>query len=305
MDLFSDPIRRDPYAVYEAMRQHSPVFCVPPPFDGWMLFDYESVKRALHDHEAFSSQVPAPRHWFIFSDPPTHTKLRALVSRAFTPRSVAALETFIRALTLELLDSALAGDTMDMAADFAVPLPAKVIATMIGIPADDWPRFKGWTDAIMKLSFSRSGGEEAERGMQEFAAATAAMNDYLTGMIAERQSQPKDDLLTRLLEPGENGESLIQPEILGFFQLLVVGGQETTTNLINNAILCFLEYPDQLALLRSQPSLTPQAIEEVLRFRSPIQWVMRAPRRDIVLHGTTIPAGKLVLPMLGSANRDS
>ncbi|HWB02610.1 MAG TPA: cytochrome P450 [Verrucomicrobiales bacterium] len=304
MDLFSDAVRRDPYPLYDAMRRESPVLHVPPPFDGWMIFDHDGVKRALFDHEAFSSQVPAPRHWFIFTDPPIHTKLRGLISRAFTPRTVAALEPCIRTFTRGLLDQALESGIMDMAADFAVPLPAKVIATMIGIPVTDWPQFKTWMDAIMKLSFTRSGGEAAEQGMKEFAAASSSMNEYLGGMIAERRARPQDDLLTRLMEPGPGGETLSQPEILGFFQVLVVAGQETTTNLINNAILCFLEHPDQLRLLRSRPTLLPSAIEEVLRFRSPLQWTMRTPRRDIEMHGRTIPAGKLVLPMLGSANRD-
>ena len=130
------------------------------------------------------------------------------------------------------------------------------------------------------------------------------MNDYLTEMIAQRQAAPKDDLLTRLVEAEVDGERLTQAEILGFFQLLVVGGQETTTNLINNAILCLVENPDQFARLRSAPELLPSAIEEVLRYRSPLQWIMRTPKRDIQLHGQTIPAGKLMLPMIGSANRD-
>jgi len=133
---------------------------------------------------------------------------------------------------------------------------------------------------------------------------TAEMNDYLTAMIAERRLAPTDDLLTRLIEAEVDGERLTQEEILGFFQLLIVGGQETTTNLINNAILCFVEHPNELARLRAKPELLPSAIEEVLRYRSPVQWVMRTPRRDIELHGQTIPAGKLVLAVIGSANRD-
>src|SRR6185369_301884 len=103
LDIFSDEIRRDPYPLYDQMRSRSPVFYVPPPFDGWLIFDYEGAKRALNDHEAFSSQVPAPRHWFIFFDPPAHTKLRGLISRAFTPNSIASLEGYIRELSCELL----------------------------------------------------------------------------------------------------------------------------------------------------------------------------------------------------------
>jgi cytochrome P450 len=304
MDFFSDELRRNPYPMYDRMRSSSPVFKVPPPFDAWLIFDYVGVKRALNDHDAFSSRVPAPRHWFIFFDPPQHTKLRALISRAFTPGVVANLEPLIRELSRELLDLAINRGEMDLAVEFSVPLPMKVIAHMIGIPGTDWPRFKGWSDVIVKLSYARSGSDEAAQALTEFAAVTVEMNAYLTEMIEQRRKTPKDDLLTRLIEAEVDGERLAQEEILGFFQLLVVGGQETTTNLINNAILCLIENPDQLARLRAAPELLSSTIEEVLRYRSPLQWVMRTPRREVQIHAQTIPAGKLVLPMIGSANRD-
>ncbi|HTI72949.1 MAG TPA: cytochrome P450 [Candidatus Limnocylindria bacterium] len=304
VNLFSDDVRRDPYPVYDRMRSQSPLLYLPAPFDGWLIFDYDGAKRALNDHEAFSSAVPAPPHWFIFIDPPAHTKFRALISRAFTPRMVANLEPLIRDLSRELLDRVVRRGEMDMAADFSVPLPMRVIATMIGIPADDWPRFKRWSDGILKLSYARSGGQEAQDAGREFRAVTAEMSPYLEEMIRQRRAAPQNDLLTRLIESEVDGERLSHGEILGFFQLLIVGGQETTTNLLNNAILCFVENPDQLALLRRTPELLPSAIEEVLRYRSPLQWVMRTPRRDTEIHGQTIPAGKLVLPMIGSANRD-
>ncbi len=304
MDFFSDAMRRDPYPIFDRLRAASPVFHVPPPFDAWLIFDYDGVKRALADHDTFSSAVPAPRNWFIFFDPPRHTKLRNLITRAFTPRSVANLEPRIRELTRQLLDRVIERGEMDLAADFAVPLPMKVIAGMIGIPDEDWPRFTRWSDAVLRISHTRSGGAEAERGSREFTTATAEMSAYLTDMIAQRRAQPRDDLLTRLVAAEVDGERLTHDEILGFFQLLLVGGQETTTNLIDNAILCFLEHPDQLARLRAAPELLPSAIEEVLRYRSPLQWVMRTPRHDVELHGQVIPARKLVLPMIGSANRD-
>ena len=303
-NIFSEEMRRNPYPLYDQMRIGSPAFHVPPPFDAWMIFDYEGVKRTLNDHDTFSSCVPAPRHWFIFLDPPVHTKLRALISRAFTPRVVANLEPRIRQLSRELLNPAVERGEMDLAADYAVPLPMKVIAEMIGIPLADWPRFKRWSDVILKLSYTRLGGEEAANALTDFIAVTAEMDAYLTEMIAQRRLSPKDDLLTRLVEAEVDGEQLVQAEILGFFQLLVVGGQETTSNLINNAVLCLIENPEQLARLRSQPDLLPSAIEEVLRYRSPLQWMMRTPRHDIEVHGQKIEAGKLVLPMIGSANRD-
>jgi cytochrome P450 len=303
MDLFSDDTRRNPYPLYDYARAASPVFRIPPPFDAWAIFDYEGVKWALNDHETFSSAVRAPK-WFIFSDPPVHTKLRAIVSRAFTPRMIADLEPRIRELSKELLDAAVERGQMDLAADFSVPLPMKVVAAIIGIPLSDWAVYKRWSDIILRLSYTRSGGEEAAAALRDYMAVSAEMDTYLAEMIVQRRASPRDDLLARLMEAGVDGERLSHQEILSFLQLLVVAGQETTTNLINNAVLCLLENPGELARLRDQPQLLPSAIEEVLRYRSPLQWIMRTPRRNVELHGQTIPAGKLVLVMIGSANRD-
>ena len=303
MDLFSDEMRRNPYPLYDQLRASSPLLRVPPPFNAWMIFDYDGVKWALNDHETFSSRVPAPP-WFIFFDPPEHAKLRALISRAFTPRMVANLEPRIRELSRELLDQTSERGEMDLAAAFSVPLAMQVIAGMIGIPPADWTRYKRWSDAILRLSYTRSGGEEAERAARDFTAVTLEMDAYLADMIQQRRNTQQDDLLTRLIEAEVDGERRSQKEILGFFQLLIVASQETTTNLINNAVLCLLEHPDQLARLRAAPELLPTAIEEVLRYRSPLQWMMRTPRQDVEVHGQVIPAGNLVLAMMGSANRD-
>jgi len=304
MQIFSDATRRNPYPLYDQLRTTSPVLHIPPPFNGWLLFDYESVKWALSDHDSFSSRVPAPRTWFIFFDPPAHTKLRALISRAFTPRMIADLEHRIRRIVQELLDRAAASAEFDLASNFSIPLAMQVIAGMIGIPDSDWERYTRWSDTILRLSYSRSGGDEAQRVQRDFAEVTAEMSGYLAAMIAERRNAPREDLLTSLVNAEVDGEHLSHEEILGFFQLLVVAGQETTSDLINNSVLTLLEHPEQLARLRQAPELLPQAIEEVLRYRSPLQWMMRTPRRDIELHGATIPAGAFVLPVIGSANRD-
>jgi cytochrome P450 len=307
MNLFTEDMRRNPFPMYDHMRRHSPIFKAPPPFDMWMIFDYDGVKRVVTDHEAFSSRVPAPDNWFIFLDPPQHTRHRALISRAFTPGSIAGLESRVRDLSRELLDSKLDREVMDLAADYSSPLPMKVIAELIGIPASDWAKYRDWSDAILKLSYSMRGMEsdaEAANAGPGFASTSAVMNDYLGEMNAQRRAKPRDDLLTRLIEAEVEGERLTQREILGFFQLLIVAGQETTANLINNAILCLIEHPDQLARLRATPDLIPSAIEEVLRYRSPLQWVMRTPRQDVTMDGHCIPAGDLILAMLGSANRD-
>src|SRR5688572_28689037 len=141
-ELFSEEMRRNPFPIYDQLRSASPVFRAPPPFNMWMLFDYENVKRAISDHETFSARVPAPDNSCIFLDPPQHTTLRALISRAFTPKAIADLEPHIRSLSQELLNKSLSRGEMDLAAAYAVPLPMKVIAGMIGIPSADWLRFK-------------------------------------------------------------------------------------------------------------------------------------------------------------------
>ena len=307
--LFDDDMRRNPYPVYEQMRNGSPVFHLAP-FDLWMIFDFEGVRRALVDHDCFSSDLSyaaghgKPGEWFIFFDPPRHTKLRGLIAKAFTPRVVANLEPRIRELSRQLLDPVIERGTMDVAADFAVPLPMWVIVEMLGVPTADWPRYKRWSDVILKIANTFARDDEAARTMSEYRAVTAEMRAFLPDLIAERQASRQDDLLARLVAADVDGERLTPEEILGFVQLLLVGGQETTANLINNAVLCFIENPDQLARLRAAPDLLPSAIEEVLRYRSPVQWMPRATRREVAVHGQVIPAGKLVLPMIGSANRD-
>jgi cytochrome P450 len=308
MDLFSDEMRRNPYPMYEQMRAAAPVLQVPQ-LNVWMIFDYAGVKQAVNDHDAFrNSLTHAGRKdlpWFIFSDPPQHTKLRGLINKAFTPRVVANLEPRIAALSRQLLDKLMDRGEMDVAMEFGGVLPMLVIAELLGIPTEDRPCFQRWSDAILNLSYDISPtSAEAAEGIRQYSAATAEMNDYLTGVLAARAASQRDDLLTRLAQAEVDGERLTQPEILGFFQLLLVAGQETTSNLINNAILCLIENPDQLARLRAKPDLLPLAIEETLRYRAPLQWVIRATCRDVPMHRQMIPAGSIVLPVIGSANRD-
>ena len=163
MDIFSDEARRNPYPLYDQLRAASPRLRVPPPFNGWMVFDYETVKWVLNDAETFSSKVPAPPNWFIFFDAPEHAKLRALISRAFTPRTISMLEPRIRDLSQSLLDPAMDRGEIELVEEYSVPLPMKVIAGMIGIPLSHWSTYKRWSDTILRLSYSRSGGEAAER----------------------------------------------------------------------------------------------------------------------------------------------
>ena len=306
--LLDDATRRDPYPLYARLRAASPV--LHDPRSGlWMLFGYDAVKRALNDASSFSSAVSPPgskpERWFIFADPPCHTQLRALVMRAFTPRTVAALEPRIRDLARGLLDRRLGRGEMDLVADFSVPLPLMVVAEMLGVPPAEWPRLRAWSDGIVNLIQTLRGGKAGERAAAVFASVHGEMAAYLAELLEARRIAPRDDLLTRLLQAEVEGERLAEDEILGFFQLLLLAGHETTTNLIANAVLCLVENPDQLALLRAVPDLLPVAIEEVLRYRSPVQAMFRVTRREVEMDGKAIPAGKMVLAMIGSANRDA
>ena len=306
--FIADGLRRNPYPLYGAMRRFAPVFHVPR--QGiWALFDHASVKRALDDPGTFSSRAAppggAPLDWIIFMDPPRHTALRGLVSRTFTPRNIASLEPRVEAIVHRLLDDMLPRGSADFVKDFAERLPTLVIMEMMGMPIADAPSVTRWGDAIMHLGDMIMGGEIAAKASAFYGVAKQEMQPYLAALLAERRSAPRDDLMTRLVQAEVDGQHLTDDEMFGFFQLLLLAGTETTTNLLANSLLLFLEHPAQLALLRKSPELMPAAIEEVLRFRTPVQMVFRATTQDVELRGRTIPPHQLVLVMVGSANRDS
>jgi cytochrome P450 len=285
MDLFSESTRRDPYPVYERLRGGGPVLHVPGP-DLWVALSYDAVKRVLHDSAAFSSNVGPTRgiafEWLLFTDPPRHTELRGLISRGFTSRSIAALEPRIRELSRMLLDRA--GDDFDLVAGYASPLPMMVIAEMLGLPLADWPVFAGWSEAIINLgnTIAGTGAEDASRA---FVVADREMTAYL----ADRAGT---GLMARLADAG-----LTVAEVVRFCQLLIAAGTETTTNLISNAMLSVAEHPEARDRI-------PDAIEEVLRHRTPVQAMFRATRGDVELAGVRIPAGRMVIACIGAANRD-
>jgi cytochrome P450 len=194
---------------------------------------------------------------------------------------------------------------MDVAVDFAAPLPIMVIAEMIGIPLADRPRFQRWSDVILALSDTVSaGGRGGAHAVEAYRAATAEMRAYVAELVARRRVAPADDLLTRLVEAEVDGERLGETDLLGFFQLLLVAGSETTTNLIGNAVRCIAEDPALLPRLRTSPDLLAAFLEEVLRHRAPVQVMFRRTTRPVEMHGRVVPPDRLVLAMIGSANRD-
>ncbi|HWE84397.1 MAG TPA: cytochrome P450 [Terracidiphilus sp.] len=305
IDIFSPEVRRNPFPVYAQIREQMPVI-LEPRTGAWMIFDYEGVKAALTDHQRFSSSMThAGRtnpEWIIFMDPPRQPKLRALVSQAFTPKAVTDLEPRIRELSRGLLEKVAGVGSMDLVEEYAAPLPMMVIAEMIGIPPEEWARFRRWSDTILKLSQTLQGGAEAQSAVTEYMALKEEMHPYLTALMYG--GMRGEGLLARLADANVDGEELTEREIIGFVELLIVAGQETTSNLIANAVLCLSEFPIQRARLKVYPELLGTAIEEVLRYRSPVQWLFRTTTQDVEMHEQTIPRGKLVIAVVGSANRD-
>jgi cytochrome P450 len=285
------------------MRETRPV-SYEPQRGGWGVFCYDDVQQVLSDHATFSSQFQgsAPQRAsqplaasLISTDPPRHRQLRALVTQAFTPRAIEALAPRIGAIVDELLGRALPQGRLDAIHDLGEPLPVIVIAELLGIPVEDRSRFKIWSDAV--VSFASDGGMSGFQAERE-------MVDYFLQIIERRRRAPGDDLISGLLRAEEEGAQLSLPELLGFCALLLVAGNETTTNLLGNALLCFAERPEQWERLRAEPALLPGAIEEVLRFRSPVQAMFRIATREVELRGQRIPRGASLVVYNGSANHD-
>jgi cytochrome P450 len=236
-------------------------------------------------------------------DPPDHTRLRGLVSKAFTPRVVEALRPHIQTIVDGLLDRVRGAGKMDLVEDFAYPLPVIVICEMLGVPLEDRERFKTWgldiargLDAIWLPPDS----DVARRSV----AARHELAEYFRDLIGRRRTEPRADLLSGLIAAEEAGDKLSEEELLATCILLLVAGHETTVNLIGNGTLALLRNPDQLERLRRQPDLIGAAVEELLRYDGPVQRTARIPSEDVVIGGRTIPKGEMVMPFMGAADRD-
>jgi cytochrome P450 len=293
----------DPFPWYEQMRRESPV--VPDAATGgWMVFGFDDVRTVLSDHARFSSDFSrlsgGDRSGLgasvISTDPPRHRQLRNLVTQAFTPKGVEALRPRIEAIVDGILDEVRGQGAMDVVQELAYPLPVIVIAEMLGIPSEDRARFKRWSDEVVAPA--------SGLGDMELTSAHYEMGAYFMDLLQERRSNPRDDLISALIAAEIEGEHLSEIELIGFCMLLLVAGNETTTNLIANAILCLDENPAAAAALRSNPRLLPGAIEEALRHRSPVQSMFRVTTEPVELSGTLIPADQSVVAWIGSANRD-
>jgi cytochrome P450 len=285
----------NPFPFYRRMRDSQPVFYAPQ-LDSWTVFDYADIERVLTDYKLFSSvrnpQMSATRPNILNIDPPRHRQLRNLVTQAFTPRSVAQLTNRITTIVTQLLDQVASNDQVDIIDDLAYPLPVIVIAELLGIPPEDRARFKYWSDAAVGSLSTDTLDPRPEMG------------EYFLQIFAQRQDVPQDDLITALLNAQVEGEHLTQAEMLSFCVLLLVAGNETTTNLIGNMLLCLDDVPEAMDELRDEPSLIPSALEEVLRYRSPVQFTGRVATADTTVGGQAIKAGQRLQLLLGSANRD-
>ena len=308
----------DPYPIYHWLRAAQPVY---PTGVTVVLTRYADVAAALRDQRmssnrnrgsmrlAFLDGLAEPERtqfremmeftglWMISNDPPDHTRLRALANQAFTARRVAQMRERIQGIVDDLLDAVAARGAMDAIADLAYPLPAIVIAELVGAPREDRARIKRWSDVVATFVDGFSNVGAMHQTIAEFRV-------YLLELAAQRQAEPRDDLLTALVQAEEDGSRLTQEEVLAMCVLLLVAGHETTTNLIGNGLLALLRHPDQLALLREDPALIRPAVEELLRYDSPAQVTVRTPLEDVEVGGTPVPAGVNLDLLLGAANRD-
>lgn len=302
------------YRWLEEMRAEQPVWR-DDASGCWHVFRYEDVNHVLVDHAHFSSnlsrRIPIGAGFtarnLLRMDPPQHSKYRALIAPAFTPRALSRLSARIAAITLELLDRVRPTGRMDVIGDLAYPLPTTVIAEMLGVPTDDRPMFKRWADALFALQLSDQEifhSEEPQR-LRQVEPTIEEMNAYFARILEERHRRPQADLMSELLAAEVDGAPLPQEEIVSCSFLLLFAGHVTTTNLIGNAIVCLDEHPEAMAQLRQRPDLMPGAIEEVLRYASPVWRTARVTTADVTLGQARIPADAVVFAWLASANRDS
>jgi cytochrome P450 len=322
--LFTTGLLADPYPEYHRLRRDSPAY-LDPDFNEVLLTRYADCVAVLR-HPRLSSRrvaeeglpIPEAFRWVVgpvirslsrqmlFSDPPDHTRLRALASKAFTPRVVDAMRDRIQALTDSLLDGlAAAPGPVDLIREFAQPLPLLVITEMLGVDARDRGRFKTWSEDLALFI----GGTTLPQSvvLLRGARGMTGLRRYFRAQVRRRRAAgggPGTDLLGALMAAEEQGDQLTEEELLANCALLLAAGHETTSNLIGNGVWSLLRHPDQLQALQADPALIEGAVEEVLRFESPVQWTGRVALEEVRINDLTLPAGQRLAVCLGAANRD-
>jgi cytochrome P450 len=336
-DPLSPAWRDDPYPCYRALRDHAPVV-LSPSTNAWCVSRYDDVMYVLRNPELFSSRAMftflmnngsdgrPPLTWgmlgflarFVFQvrmnpfgyltarnliaeDGESHSVMRGIVNRGFTPRRIAAWEGKAQQLVDDAMAKLRRGEEFDLIHDLAVPLPVTIISEMLGIEPERQRDFKRWSDTLI---FAIAGPGRADPFQKKIVDTFMQLLSYLKRITGQRKRQPADDLISLLVSEQEGEVALSTREVVQFVMLLLVAGNETTTNLIGNAATALLDHPGELARVAADPALVPGAIEEALRFDSPIQVVFRTATQDVELAGVKIPKGAYVAPLLGSANRD-
>ena len=318
-DLISPAAAADPYAVFGALREEDPVHWNEGQ-RAWVISRYEDVAAAFTDPRLSSDRVQAVydsklsaaeresraptfellANWMVFKDPPDHTRLRNLVKLTFTPRAIARLAPRVEALVDEVLDLPSAGE-IDVIAAIAYPLPALVIAEMLGVPSAERDRFRAWSNDISSVIFQ---GQRDEADRQRSQAGLIGLSDFLRELVGHYRRRPADNLISQLTEARDSDGALSEEEIVSTCVLLLFGGHETTTNLIANGYLALLRNPDQAELLRRRPDLAATAVEELNRYDGPAKISVRRAAADAEIHGRWIEAGSKVLLAQAGANRD-
>jgi cytochrome P450 len=308
----------DPYPFYRKLRETHPVFRAGE-LDAWIVTSYEAVNGALRNPQLSSDRFPRLRQRLaskgldslaedrvrsmIHMDPPDHTRLRGLVNKAFTPKTVEAMAGHIQEIVNSLLDAVKRDGRMDLIEDFAYPLPVTVIAEMLGVPVEDRARFKHWSDEVSVVL----GGDVAalsETSLRRATTAREELADYFKDIVRQRRKNPGADLISALTQAEEEGGKLSEDELYSTVVLLLVAGNETTTNLIGNGMLALLRHTEEMRKVWDSPSRVPAAVEEMLRFDSPVQLTTRMAKTDLEMLGTKIPKGDWLYLVVGAANRD-
>ncbi len=308
----------NPYPLYEQLRSEDPILW-DDLLGRWVLTGYANVLACLRDPRMSAERVGALRSqlpedvikelqpmervfesWMLFLDPTDHTRLRGLVNKAFTPRRVEAMRPHIQQIVDGLLDQVQNTGRMDVIHDLAFPLPSTVIAEMLGVPPEDRDQFRRWSSDIVGISGLIIDPDRAVRAQK----SVLALMDYFREIVAQRRASPRDDLISAMIAADDQGKFLSEKELLATCILLLEAGHETTTNLIGNGLLALLRNPDQLRTLRENPSIVGSAVEELLRYDSPVQLTARIASEDLEIGDKRVSAGDMVVLLLGASNRD-
>ncbi len=318
--VFFNPLdpeaHKDPYPQYRRLREHAPM--LRGPLGYWVLSRYADIAAVLRDPRfgvgvdeaslmlamtqdgpGIATMVELSR-WMLFRDPPDHTRLRGLVSKAFTPRALEAVRPRVVEIVKGLVDNIAGRGEADLITDLALPLPVTVISELLGLPIEDHAQAREWAEAIAQALDPVVTEEHATRADR----AVAGLAAYIGGVVAQRRRDPGPDLLSRLIEAEDGAGHLSEAELISTVSLLFGAGHETTRNLIGNGMLALLRNPGELLRLREDPSLIRSAVEELLRYDSPVQLAGRGARADVVIGGERIAAGEPMMLLIGAANRD-